>query len=133
MSRPTVQLWRERFLALRLPGLEKDATRWSTRTMANARGLSEATVRRIWHQHRLKPRLVEGFKLGCDKRFIEKLHDVAGLHLNPPDKALVLCVGEKSRFKRWTARSPCRHCDRAFRRGRPTTANATAPPRCLPP
>ena len=119
VSRPTVQLWRERFLALRLPGLEKDAprpgripriparkvaavvkatlhttppnaTHWSTRSMAEAQGISEATVRRIWHQHRLKPHLVQTFKLSRDKRFLEKLCDVVGLYLNPPDKALVL-------------------------------------------
>jgi transposase len=128
VSRPTVQLWRERFLALRLPGLEKDAprpgrlprmssrkvaavvkatlhttppnaTHWSTRTMAKAQGISEATVRRIWHQHRLKPHLVKTFKLSRDKHFMEKLYDVVGLYLNPPDKALVLCVDEKSQIQ----------------------------------
>ena len=127
ISRPTVQMWRERFLALRLPGLEKDAprpgripkisdrkiaavveatlhttppnaTHWSTRTMAKVQGLSEATVRRIWRQHRLKPHLVETFKLSRDQRFLEKLCDVVGLYLNPPDKALVLCVDEKSQI-----------------------------------
>ena len=128
VSRPTVQLWRERFLALRLPGLEKDAprpgrkprisaervrqvveatlhtkpadaTHWSTRSMARAQGLSEATVRRIWWRHRLKPHLVETFKLSKDERFYEKLQDVVGLYLNPPDKALVLCVDEKSQIQ----------------------------------
>jgi len=128
ISRPTVQLWRERFRALRLPGLEKDgprpgrrpkisgrkiaavveatlhttppnATHWSTRTMAKAQGLSEASVRRIWRQHRLKPHLVETFKLSRDQRFIEKLCDVVGLYLNPPDQALVLCVDEKSQIQ----------------------------------
>jgi transposase len=128
VSRPTVQLWRERFLALRLPGLEKDAprpgriaqisarkvravleatlhttppnaTHWSTRTMAKAQHLSEATIRRIWRRHRLKPHLVETFALSRDKRFIEKLCDVVGLYLNPPDKALVLCVDEKSQIQ----------------------------------
>ncbi len=128
ISRPTVQLWRERFLALRLSGLEKDAprpgriprisarkvaavvratlhttpanaTHWSTRSMAEAQGVSEATIRRIWHRHRLKPHLVETFKLSRDKRFIEKLADVVGVYLNPPDKALVLCVDEKSQIQ----------------------------------
>jgi len=128
ISRPTVQLWRERFLALRVAGLEKDAprpgrnpritpekikavveatlhttprnaTHWSTRSMAQAQGLSEATVRRIWRQHNLKPHLVETFKLSRDKRFVEKLHDVVGLYLNPPDRALVLCVDEKSQIQ----------------------------------
>jgi len=128
ISRPTVQLWRERFLALRTAGLEKDAprpgriptipedkvraiveatlhskpsaaTHWSTRTMAKAQGVSEATVRRIWKQHNLKPHLVKTFKLSRDKQFLEKLTDVVGLYLNPPDKALVLCVDEKSQIQ----------------------------------
>ena len=127
-SRPTVQLWRERFLALRLPGLEKDAprpgripkisqrkinavveatlhtkppnaTHWSTRTMAKAQKLSEATIRRIWKKHNLKPHLVSTFKLSHDKRFVEKLCDIVGLYLNPPDKSLVLCLDEKSQIQ----------------------------------
>ncbi len=128
ISRPTVQLWRQRFLALRLEGLKKDAprpgripkisarkiqavveatlhttppdaTHWSTRSMAKAQGLSEATIRRIWKQHNLKPHLVKTFKLSRDKQFVEKLHDVVGLYLNPPDKSLVLCVDEKSQIQ----------------------------------
>ena len=128
VSRPTVQLWRERFLALRLPGLEKDAprpgripkisakkiravveatlhttppqaTHWSTRSMAEAQGLSQTTVQRIWKQHNLKPHLIRTFKLSRDKHFIEKLYDVVGLYLNPPDKSLVLCVDEKSQIQ----------------------------------
>ena len=127
-SRPTVQLWRERFLALRVSGLEKDAprpgrkpripaakvravveatlhttppgaTHWSTRSMAQAQGLSEASVRRIWRAHNLKPHLIETFKLSRDKNFVEKLTEVVGLYLNPPDKALVLCVDEKSQIQ----------------------------------
>lgn len=128
VSRPTVQLWRARFLALRLLGLEKDAprpgrkprvlvkkiravveatlhttppnaTHWSTRSMARAQRLSQATVQRIWKQHNLKPHLVRTFKLSRDKRFVEKLCDVVGLYLNPPDKSLVLCVDEKSQIQ----------------------------------
>src|ERR1700674_1704493 len=127
-SRPTVQLWRQRFLALRLAGLEKDAprpgrvprispqkvravveatlhskppdaTHWSTRTMAKAQGLSEASVRRIWKQHNLKPHRTKSFKLSRDRQFVEKLRDVVGLYMNPPDKALVLCVDEKSQIQ----------------------------------
>ena len=64
--------------------------------MAKAQGLSEATVRRIWKQHNLKPHLVKTFKLSRDPQFVEKLQDVVGLYLNPPEKALVLCVDEKS-------------------------------------
>jgi transposase len=75
------------------------ATHWSTRTMANAEGLSEATIRRIWKQHNLKPHLVKTFKLSRDKHFVEKLYDIVGLYLNPPDKSLVLCVDEKSQIQ----------------------------------
>ena len=128
VSRPTVQLWRQRFLGLRLAGLEKDAprpgriprisdwkirriveatlhsnpvnaTHWSTRLMAKAQRVSEATVRRIWKQHNLKPHLTKTFKLSRDKQFVDKLYDVVGLYLNPPDKSLVLCVDEKSQIQ----------------------------------
>ena len=76
-----------------------NATHWSTRTMAAATGLSETTVRRIWHGNGLKPHLVKTFKLSNDKRFDEKLIDVVGLYLNPPDKAVVLCMDEKSQIQ----------------------------------
>ena len=128
ISRPTVQLWRDRFLALRMAGLEKDAprpgripgiseskvrsvveatlhttppnaTHWSTRIMAKAQGLSQSTIRRIWKQYGLKPHLVRTFKVSHDKKFIEKLYDVVGLYLNPPDKSLVLSVDEKSQVQ----------------------------------
>jgi transposase len=128
ISRPTVQLWRERFLALRLPGLEKDAprpgrrprlseakvrrvveatlhttpahaTHWSTRSLAEAQHLSQSAVQRIWARHNLKPHLTSTFKLSRDKHFVEKLYDVVGLYLNPPDRALVLCVDEKSQIQ----------------------------------
>jgi transposase len=116
--------WRKRFLRLDLAGLVKDAprpgrkraisakvreelirrttqskpanaTHWSTRTMAAEMGISEATVRRIWHAHGLKPHLVESFKISKDKHFAEKLEDVVGLYLNPPEHAIVMCVDEK--------------------------------------
>ena len=128
VSRPTVQLWRHRFLALRVDGLAKDAprpgripriserqvraivdatvrttprtaTHWSTRTMAAAQGVSEATVRRIWQRHHLKPHLTKTFKLSRDKEFLAKVSDIVGLYLNPPDRALVLCVDEKSQIQ----------------------------------
>jgi transposase len=67
--------------------------------MAKAHGLSQATIRRIWNQHHLKPHLVKTFKLSRDKYFVEKLYDVVGLYLNPPDKSLVLCVDEKSQIQ----------------------------------
>jgi len=67
--------------------------------MAKAQNLSEATIRRIWKRHNLKPHLVRTFKLSRDKRFIEKLCDIVGLYLNPPDKSLVLCLDEKSQIQ----------------------------------
>ena len=74
-------------------------THWSCRSMAKAQGVSPATVQRIWDAHNLKPHRVETFKLSNDKRFVEKLTDVVGLYLNPPEKAIVLCVDEKSQIQ----------------------------------
>jgi transposase len=120
--------WRKRFLTLGMAGLEQDASRpgrtptitasvirlvvdrttqqkppnathWSTRSMAQAAGISEASVRRIWHSHGLKPHRVESFKISNDPEFAEKLHDIVGLYLNPPEHALVLCVDEKSQIQ----------------------------------
>jgi len=128
ISRPTVILWRERFaqdgvaaLAEDAPGrgrkpkitseqvaavvnatlhtIPKDATHWSTRSMAEAQGLSHASVQRIWDAHGLQPHRTKTFKLSTDKQFVEKLRDVVGLYLNPPEKALVLCVDEKSQIQ----------------------------------
>ena len=75
------------------------ATQWSTRTMAEAFGVSTATVARIWQAHGLQPHRVRPFKVSRDTHFTEKLTDVVGLYLNPPDKALVLCVDEKSQIQ----------------------------------
>jgi transposase len=123
-----VARWRKRFLALGVAGLDKDAprpgrkpqitslltqhvvemttrqkppnaTHWSTRGMAAAAGISEASVRRIWHAHGLKPHLMESFKVSNDPAFAAKLEDVVGLYLNPPEHALVLCVDEKSQIQ----------------------------------
>jgi len=123
-----VSRWRKRFLTLGLVGLEKDAprsgrkpkisprqvqrvvemttrqkpphaTHWSTRTMAAAVGISEASVRRIWRTHGLKPHLLHTFKLSRDPKFTEKLEDIVGLYLNPPQHALVLSLDEKSQIQ----------------------------------
>src|SRR5438128_5304304 len=123
-----VSRWRKRFLALGVAGLQKDAprpgrkptigarltkrivtlttrqqppnaTHWSTRTMAAAVGISEASVRRIWRAHGLKPHRVETFKVSNDPAFAEKLEDIVGLYLNPPEHALVLCADEKSQIQ----------------------------------
>jgi hypothetical protein len=75
------------------------ATHWSVRTMAERVGISPASVQRIWDARGLKPHLVESFKLSNDPRFEQKLVDVVGLYLNPPEKALVLCMDEKSQVQ----------------------------------
>ena len=75
------------------------ATHWSCRTMAKAQGVSKATVNRIWQSHQIKPHRTKGFKLSRDPLFLQKLTDVVGLYLNPPEKALVLCVDEKSQIQ----------------------------------
>jgi len=75
------------------------ATHWSTRTMAAAAGISEASVRRIWRAHGLKPHLVRTFKLSRDPEFTAKLEDIVGLYLNPPEHAMVLCADEKSQIQ----------------------------------
>jgi len=127
-GRPTVIRWRQRFLqggpgALTeiVPGRGRrvtygadrvnqvvqattqtkppGATHWSTRTMAKAQGLSKATVQRIWSAHGLQPHRTKRFKLSKDRRFTEKLTDVVGLYLSPPEKAVVLCVDEKSQIQ----------------------------------
>jgi transposase len=74
-------------------------THWSCRTMAKATGVSAATVQRVWHARGLKPHLVETFKLSNDKRFEEKLVDVVGLYIDPPQRAVVLCTDEKSQIQ----------------------------------
>ena len=120
--------WRKRFLAGGIAALEKDAprsgrtrtitdrrvkrvvdmtlhnkpanaTHWSTRSMARAAGISEASVRRIWRAYGLKPHQVRTFKLSGDPQFQEKLEDIVGLYLNPPEHAMVVCANEKSQIQ----------------------------------
>ena len=76
-----------------------NATHWSTRSMARAAGISEASVRRLWRAHGLKPHRVRTFKLSNDPEFVEKLEDIVGLYLNPPEHAIVLCADEKSQIQ----------------------------------
>jgi transposase len=76
-----------------------NATHWSTRSMAQAAGLSEKSVRRIWHKHGLKPHLSRTFKVSNDPQFAEKFEAIVGLYLNPPEHAIVLCADEKSQIQ----------------------------------
>ncbi len=128
VSRPTVQLWRkrvhqqgigevweiapgrgrkahydqgqrDRIIQPTLQSKPKGMTHWSCRLMAKAQGVSKNTVNRLWQLHNIKPHLSRTFKLSRDAKFLEKLSDVVGLYMNPPDKALVLCVDEKSQIQ----------------------------------
>ncbi len=89
----------EQVVALTLETMPRDATHWSTRAMAARCGLSQSTVSRIWRAFGLQPHRTETFKLSKDPLFIEKVRDIVGLDLNPPDRALVLCVDEKSQIQ----------------------------------
>src|SRR5512146_1355908 len=127
ITRVTVAMWRKRFAAKRLDGLvdaprpgaprqigdEKiaevvtttletmpaAATHWSTRSMAKATGVSVSTVHRIWRAFSLQPHRSETFKLSTDPLFVEKVRDIVGLYLSPPERAVVLCVDEKSQIQ----------------------------------
>jgi transposase len=128
MSRQKAGRWRDRYAERRLAGVEQDAprpgrlpaisksrkaqvvtktlqeqpegaTHWSRRTMAEVAGISPSTVGRIWRAHGLKPHLVKSFKLSNDPRFVEKLEEIVGLYLRPPEHALVFCCDEKSQVQ----------------------------------
>jgi transposase len=89
----------EAVLTTTLEAMPPNATHWSTRSLASRTGISHASVRRIWQAFGLQPHRVESFKLSPDPQFIEKVRDIVGLYLHPPDKALVLCVDEKSQIQ----------------------------------
>ncbi len=89
----------ERVVRLTLESMPRDATHWSTRAMAKRCGLSQTAISRIWRAFALQPHRVKTFKLSKDPLFIDKVRDIVGLYLDPPDKALVLCVDEKSQIQ----------------------------------
>ena len=89
----------ERVLARTLESKPRDATQWSTRSMAKAIGMSQSTISRIWRAFALQPHRSETFKLSRDPLFIEKVRDIVGLYMHPPERALVLCVDEKSQIQ----------------------------------
>jgi transposase len=136
VSRDTVAKWRSRFLRSRLEGLTDEPrpgrprtvsdekvervitaaleqappggdTHWSTRSMARSAGVSQSTVSRIWRTFGLKPHVIQTWKLSTDPQFIEKVRDVVGLYMAPPENALVLCVDEKSQIQALDRTAPC--------------------------
>jgi len=136
LSRESVRKWRVRFLERRLaalgdaprPGAARKITdeqievlvartltekgrgqdsHWSTRSMARSQGMSQSAVSRIWRAFGLKPHIVETWKLSTDPQFIDKVRDVVGLYMSPPENALVLCVDEKSQIQALDRTAPC--------------------------
>ena len=89
----------ERVIAKTLEETPKNATHWSTRSMADAAGLSQSAISRIWRAFSLQPHRMETFKLSNDPLFVSKVRDIVGLYIDPPDNALVLCVDEKSQIQ----------------------------------
>ena len=89
----------ERVIVKTLEEQPRDATHWSTRSMAAATGMSQSAISRIWRAFGLKPHQIETFKLSPDPQFIEKVRDIVGLYLNPPEAAVVLCVDEKAQIQ----------------------------------
>lgn len=156
----TVGKWRRRFARLRVDGLldeprpgaprqigdddvaevirqtlettPRGATHWSLRSMAKAAGFAPSTIHRIWKAFNLQPHRAETFKLSADPLFVEKVRDIVGLYLSPPERALVLCVAKRARFRRSIERSPCCRCARARLSGAPMTIRATEPSACSP-
>jgi transposase len=136
ISRTTAGKWRSRFLESRLEGLSDEPrpgrprtvtdehveriitatleqeppngdTHWSTRSMASSAGMSQSAVSRIWRAFGLKPHIVQTWKLSTDPQFIDKVRDVVGLYMSPPENALVLCVDEKSQIQALDRTAPC--------------------------
>ena len=136
VSRTTAGKWRSRFLEARLEGLSDEPrpgrprtvtdehvekvitatleqappggdTHWSTRSMARSAGMSQSAVSRIWRAFGLKPHIIQTWKLSTDPQFIDKVRDVVGLYMSPPENALVLCVDEKSQIQALDRTAPC--------------------------
>jgi transposase len=136
ISRTTAGKWRSRFVEARLKGLSDEPrpgrprtvtdehvekvitatleqappggdTHWSTRSMARSEGMSQSAVSRIWRAFGLKPHIIQTWKLSTDPQFIDKVRDVVGLYMSPPENALVLCVDEKSQIQALDRTAPC--------------------------
>src|SRR3954464_4611977 len=152
--------WRTRFLKLRLEGLydeprpgaprkvgdekieavviqtlestPRGQTHWSTREMAKTSGLSRMAISRIWRAFGVQPHRTESFKLSPDPLLIEKVRDIVGLYINPPDHAIVICVDEKSQIQALDRTQPMLPLRPGQVNGVPTTMNGTALPPCSP-
>lgn len=157
-DRMTVGKWRKRFIDHRLDGLldearsgrpptisidqvedviaatlettPPNATHWTRAKMAQRTGLSKSTIGEIWRKFEIKPHLVDHFKLSTDPLFIDKLYDVVGLYLNPPEAAVVLCVDEKSQVQALQRSQPALPMMPGSPNAAPTTTCATAPRPC---
>src|SRR5438034_1291586 len=157
----TVCKWRERFRLNRLEGLldeprpgaprsitdtqveevvtrtlesmPEQSTHWSTRLLAQKTGLSQTAIVRIWHAFGLQPHRAENFKLSKDPQFVEKVRDIVGLYMNPPDRAIVLCVDEKSQVQALNRTQPILPLARESRHGNRTITSATESRRCSRP
>ena len=157
-NQATVVKWRKRFLERGLDGLPDDprpgaqrtigddvveavivrtledkptdATHWSTRDLAAKAGMSPSSVGRIWRAFGLKPWLTDTFKLSEDPQFVDKVRDVVGLYMNPPEHAVVMCADERRASKRWTGPSPVCRCDRGRSNDAPMTTSVTVSPIC---
>jgi hypothetical protein len=162
-SRPTVILWRHRYTQAGLDGLDDKprpgrpqtvrrdrraeilavtlspppehlgVTHWSSRLLADQLGVSHNTVARVWADHDLKPWRTETFKFSTDPQLEAKIRDVVGLYLHPPQRAIVVCVDEKSQIQALSRTAPTCRCAPAAPSGAPTTTPGTGPPPCSRP
>lgn len=158
VGRVQVARWRERYGQQRLSGIERDlprgapplkvdvarlvelttqskpevATHWSTRTMAKVLGVDATSVARHWRARGLKPHLVRGFKISRDPKFVEKLEDIVGLYLSPPEHAIILCCDEKSQVQALDRTQPGLPMKKGRAATMRMTTSATVRPRCLP-
>jgi transposase len=158
-SKPTVILWKKRYAAEGTGGLQDrprpgkprttddvaivlatleppprrlGVTHWSSRLLAAELGLSNVKIADVWREWGLQPWRAESFKFFADPALEAKVRDVTGLYLNPPDKAVVLCVDESPRPRRSNAKRRCCRCVPGPRKSAATTTSGTAPPRCSP-
>ena len=123
----------QKILDIPLKTLPANATHWSVRVLAAKLGVSRMMVQRVWQHYDIQPHRVEKFKISQDPNFENKVRDVVGLYLDPPDRALVLCVDEKSQIQASDRTAPLCPCGRDCRNARRMITSGTEPPHCLPP